>query len=633
MAPAQDSNQNKTQVTGIARRALKACESCRRQKTRCFPSDDKSHACLRCLSVGRECSFTLDGPPKPSEKALKRRKHLNGGDERQVAVARMSNTMMVPVINGPNGQNAFNTNRLLEIDANVKKLLSLVGGDKVGGDKTGRTYSITHDAPVSLAPLRSSHTEHEAIESPAISVSPSHTSPLQVINSSTPSGTVPLSIAEILAPARPDSLEDEEPPNVLNLGIITLEKCASLVNKFKENYEQWISLPSNLTTEELINDLKSKSPILLTIISLTALRYNVIRTRAKDETSLQKQISIRLGQELKEFLTTPSEFKNLEFLKALTILSVYGYSLSTEELVIDPWFISGVAIQWFISLDINNSFLQISGTETEEETEDKLSNFRVWNHICLVHLANCVFSGRMCLLDEIRLDQARQSLELTQATNFDGRMIGELAIQLLLYNFIQSSAASTKEGDLDAQFETFEEDLKQWHDQWSYLFKQPNIQFVEFTYHYCYVVALYHYKLGNVSLLEMDFEDEDERSEIIDDFEILNKILYHSLKLLNHILKLTEDYPEYFTFVSDQIHLSVFYVSLVFLKIIRWIDMIDEEKTYTYLELNNFVNKVEGIKGQFEKVSKVDNDLVSRYAKGLKEPIEKTREFLTEDEE
>lgn len=37
-------------------RATKACDICRRQKTRCFPSQ-VSAACLRCVTLGNNCSF------------------------------------------------------------------------------------------------------------------------------------------------------------------------------------------------------------------------------------------------------------------------------------------------------------------------------------------------------------------------------------------------------------------------------------------------------------------------------------------------------------------------------------------------------------------------------------------------
>lgn len=40
-------------------RATKACDICRRQKTRCFPSQ-VSAACLRCVTLGNNCSFLED---------------------------------------------------------------------------------------------------------------------------------------------------------------------------------------------------------------------------------------------------------------------------------------------------------------------------------------------------------------------------------------------------------------------------------------------------------------------------------------------------------------------------------------------------------------------------------------------
>jgi hypothetical protein len=201
-------------------------------------------------------------------------------------------------------------------------------------------------------------------------------------------------------------------------------------------------------------------------------------------------------------------------------------------------------------------------------------------------------------------------------------MIAEISLQLLLYNFIQSTTIESNDS-LDNQFEVFEEDIKQWSETWEYLFKQPEEQFVEFGFNYSYVVALYHYKLGNVSLLDVKPNDEE---HIIEDFEILNKILYHSLKVMNHILKIKN--VDLFVVLSDQIHFCLFYVSIVFLKVIRWIDIVDKGETYEKHELDNFVDKVDSIRAIYSKISKVENDLAHKYSESLQFGIDETKEFI-----
>lgn len=73
---------------------------------------------------------------------------------------------------------------------------------------------------------------------------------------------------------------------------------------------------------------------------------------------------------------------------------------------------------------------------------------------------NCNLSGRMVVLDGVRLNQCRRTLDLTASTNFDGRMVAEINLQVLIYNFIEVRQELTD----------IEEDLKQWHNDWGYLF-------------------------------------------------------------------------------------------------------------------------------------------------------------------
>lgn len=40
-------------------RSGKACDSCRKQKTRCYPSGNAASTCLRCLTLKQRCSLTV----------------------------------------------------------------------------------------------------------------------------------------------------------------------------------------------------------------------------------------------------------------------------------------------------------------------------------------------------------------------------------------------------------------------------------------------------------------------------------------------------------------------------------------------------------------------------------------------
>lgn len=66
----------------------------------------------------------------------------------------------------------------------------------------------------------------------------------------------------------------------------------------------------------------------------------------------------------------------------------------------------------------------------------------------------------MLVLDQLRLNQSRRTLDLSASTNFDGRMVAEINLQVLIYNFIEVRQTLAE----------VEEELKLWHNDWGYLF-------------------------------------------------------------------------------------------------------------------------------------------------------------------
>jgi len=581
-------------------RAAKACLACRRQKTRCFPSNDSS-SCLRCLSLARPCSFSKDGDGDGN-------KNNGGGATVGGTIGGTTITMGTSVdsagqisqnvsnnggTNGTRKRQRTNANteidynvNVTELDKNVKRILSLL--------QTNQSRPISH-------PATSNSTEPDDI--PLVTTkAPFKTSPFALISNSVSSKSTPSSIRQLFQSqiaSFPHSI------NILSLNIINFDEAVSLIDKFKECYSRWISLPMNITTHELILSMKSSCPLLLTTICATSLRYQKHNTHDKIlYENLLKQLKIELFQEI----SSPGH--SLEFLKALVIISVYGYSLSSEGLILDPWFISGTAVQKFLTLDVESELLNLDklheSLDLEKEVE-KLSNYRIWNHICLVHLVNCVFSSRMCVLDEIRLDQSRKSLDLSQATNFDGRIVSEISLQLLLYNYLQSSAHY--QNTLD--FENFEQDLQIWYEQWSYLFRQPTLQFVEFGYHYVYIVALYHHHFNGKNIINHKNDEE------ITDKELLEKFMQHCIKLIDHINNIKD--IVYFLCLSDQIHLCTVYTTLLFIKLIKWSQKYGELSAF---DISDLIFKVQLIKEKFNKVSQETNDLAYTFASGIQESID-----------
>lgn len=171
---------------------------------------------------------------------------------------------------------------------------------------------------------------------------------------------------------------------------------------------------------------------------------------------------------------------DIELLQALVILSIYSLSLSSvaratlpdddeeeeyefledksmslQMLNLDPWYISSVGLTVFISkstfgnlfkkkvgdensqMNMQQSPFTILYDELDTDEYQTLTILRIYNHLSLVHLVSCVFSGRMCVVDEIRLNYCTATLSLPSATNFDGRMVSEIGILLIAYNYVQ----------------------------------------------------------------------------------------------------------------------------------------------------------------------------------------------------
>lgn len=277
--------------------------------------------------------------------------------------------------------------------------------------------------------------------------------------------------------------------NIITMGYITREKAIELLQMFLLYYNQWVSLPSDVPTEKLLDLMIERSSLLLTVCCCVVIRYH--------DPVLKEAMWPFLLQKLKyDFQETMHIVPHIiEFIQALTVMSIYASSLSNKEFIIDAWFISSVALQHFVSRNILGLVRSFDGQSPVTQM-DEITAYRVWNHLCLVHLVyvtifprflstlpeplltcflflfyrNCVMSGRMCILDHIRINQCRKTLEIVASTNFDGRMVAEINFQLIIYTFIEANQPLSD----------VEEKLRIWHDEWGYLFGKtffPELKF------------------------------------------------------------------------------------------------------------------------------------------------------------
>lgn len=471
--------------------------------------------------------------------------------------------------------------------------------------------------------------------------------------------------------------------DVISSGILTETEVIDLMNDFRSNYGRWVLFPLHVTTDELIKQIRRKSSFLLTTCCCLSMRYSlngkpspgdVDSHRRKKDT--YKLVMRQLVKDLDKALLKYASFQgstnisgDIEFLQAIVILSIYSLSLSSivtntidpdslleedmnlRDLNLDSWYLSGLGLSTFISKANFGTLFQSAGAkqapspnltvlydELDSNEDQTLTILRIYNHLILIHLVSCVFSGRMCIVDEIRLNYCMSALSLPSATNFDGRMVSEIGILLITYNFVQVNlnAISLKDlSQIESNLHTVKEEMTAWNEQWDYLFSQPALQFVEFCYNFCYILIHFNYiysKLIVASKMSIarDFVHSDTIDDILKyaDKTSLIKIVSHAHTLVKFILTIEDD--SYFAYLSDQIHFCFYFGALTLMKSLKFLKtndklhyLNDAEATSKGLSESRWKRSLDGIKLLVEKYERVaqDNpdDIITMYESGLTE--------------
>lgn len=281
--------------------------------------------------------------------------------------------------------------------------------------------------------------------------------------------------------------------------------------------------------------------------------------------------------------------------------------------------------------------------ELTTEHSQLLTLLRIYNHLILIHLVSCVLSGRMCLVDEIRLNYCTHTLSLPSATNFDGRMVSEIGILLITYNFIQinSNLDLTKgTAQLDASLQSVNGDIKAWRDQWQYLFEQPALQFGEFCYNFCRLQIVHNYVFYKAQASTesgvptkfnaQDLYDESNFMSLLkhaNDVD-LSKILLRSYDLTHFVTRVEND--SYFAYLSDQIHFFFFYGAMSLVIVLKYLtdvgklsllkkitpERVNGPKVKDVLTVLNLLIQ------KFERVAQNNpNDVITKYKNGIKHCI------------
>lgn len=140
-----------------------------------------------------------------------------------------------------------------------------------------------------------------------------------------------------------------------------------------------MSFPSDIKTENLLDLMLLRSSLLLTVCCAVVIRYHDPELKR----AIWKPLLTKLHSDLKAtMLIVPH---TIEFIQALAVMSIYGSSLSDDEDVIDAWFVSSMGLQHFITKDTLGLVISFDG-ESPVTAMDEITGYRVWNHLCLVHV-------------------------------------------------------------------------------------------------------------------------------------------------------------------------------------------------------------------------------------------------------
>lgn len=632
-------NRKSAQVT----RTLMACELCRRQKTRCFRDPD-STSCLRCIFLKKPCSFERDLDLPGSLAPVP---HLSG------TITTSSNTA--------------DSIKLDQIQRSISEVLTILKQGEMN-DSYAKSNSTKDNVSINVPTLTESRHYQDDPLSFQTPTNSFETSVFSIVANQIPQKNIPKPVLELIGISTPGSPRNfkQTPNDVISAGILSETDAIDLMNDFRRNYGRWILFPLNMSSSVLIERIRYKSSLLLTTCYCLALRYSLSGIVDSElllaKKTTHKLLMKHLVKDMSSSFLKYSCFNggaadgHIEFLQALALLSIYSLSLSSmahhafegdvdlftdQDINLDPWLLSGFGLNLFVTKSTFGSLLKHDNTlqspftifydELDSEEFQTLAVLRTYNHLTLVHLINCIFSGRMCVIDEFRLNFCTATLSLPSSTNFDGRMVSEIGILLIGYKYIQKSLNSNI-GTVKESKELFDVACKEvdtWYEQWNYLFSQPAPQFVELCYHFCYLMIHFVYIYQRTTLstkrdinAPSDLFREDNVAFIIQHSDKISftNMHIHALSIVRFINVIESD--SYFAYLLDQIHFCFFFAGIVLVRIVQESTEDERKRKLIQQESHETEQDMRVLIQKFEMMCSFTNspdDITSRYCKGLEE--------------
>lgn len=275
-------------------------------------------------------------------------------------------------------------------------------------------------------------------------------------------------------------LSIQERYDLINRKLLDYETCYRLIEAGLFHYGKWITYVE-ADYKVWLDSIRLTSPLLFCVLILFGLRH-------QRPPNLDKNLELDVLQSIHQLLSLSvyEVPQSKEFIQASILLAHFSPSLSYKHIYFDSWWVSSYGLIHFMTREMNMNLLVKS-----VKSPEKIHQYRLWNHLTVAHLVNCILSGRPCIIDEIRLDQCRDILVLSEANSFDAIVVAKISMILTLYNSLQFPE------NVDVSLK----ELESTYSDWKYLTDNVALgSVVTGFYHFGRAMILRRYLLKNLYL-------------------------------------------------------------------------------------------------------------------------------------
>ncbi|KAJ5600594.1 hypothetical protein N7450_001661 [Penicillium hetheringtonii] len=517
-------------------RASKACDSCRKNKTRCYAKAGVGNTCLRCHTLSLSCSLEFevleDHLPHLTSRQLnggKSPKHSNP-DQRSSTDARYA----------PN----VRLGGLAIVDSDIRL------------DKLERTVSALVDRLDSQSKLPGNRTSTHA---------PSKTSESRILADSAPAPVILIrDVATDAGVSSPNQLDIHSNMlgDVISAGLVTLPTAYSLLRLFRFHYGRWVRFSEDVATEVLLSQVR-KSPLLLCSVFLIAVRHTTQGLADELAPSLFREAKNLISKAL---LVTPQP---IEYFQATLILSLWSTTIGQQPLSIDSWLLTGYALQQ--GFKRHKPTHGVSGIIYVLPIYSKAHGVPyipfLTSFLILIN-RYCVGTRRQTMLSQEHVDKCQIPLGNGSFKNYEARMVAEVKLYWVIYT---KCCPQDQQVDLsDAKLS-----LQDWKEDWKNLFgvlyhriilnlcpitsinmilDEPRSQFLQMGFHFAHLLAYYQSARSPQALL---------------DGSIILEMIEVSSNIINLAIDTTDDRTRHLT---DHIYHTVTFSALTLCRLTHTYD-------------------------------------------------------------